>query len=90
LAVSVKVWEPPLRLAVSKALWFEITLATVAVKVALLSPVATLRLPGTVTLVLLLASVTLAPLEAAALNVAVQVAVAGPVTEPGEQVKLLN
>jgi hypothetical protein len=47
-------------------------------------------LPGTVTLVLLLASVTLAALGAAALNAAVQVAVAGPVTEPGEQVKLLN
>ena len=61
-----------------------------AVKVALLSPVAIFTLTGTVTLVLLLASVTLAPLGAAALKVAVQFAVAGPVIEPGEQVKLLT
>jgi hypothetical protein len=52
--------------------------------------VAILTLPGTVTLALLLASVTLAALAAAAVKVAVQVEVAGPVTEPGEQIKLLN
>ena len=68
----------------------EVTAATLAVNVALLSPAAILTLPGTVTLVLLLASVTLAALAAAAVKVAVQVEVAGPVTEPGEQVKLLN
>ena len=68
----------------------EVTVATFAVNVALLSPVAILTLPGTVTFVLLLASVTLAALEAAAVKVAVQVEVAGPVTELGEQVKLLN
>ena len=33
--MSVKVCEPPLRLAVSSAVWFEVTAATVAVKVAL-------------------------------------------------------
>jgi hypothetical protein len=90
LAVRVKVWETPLRVAVNRALWLEVTAATVAVNVALLSPAPILTLPGTVTLVLLLASVTLAALEAAAVKVAVQVEVAGPVTELGEQVKLLN
>jgi hypothetical protein len=90
LAVSVNVWEPPLRVAVSKAFWLEVTAAMVAVNVALLSPVEIFTLPGTVTLVLLLDSVTLAALEAAALKVAVQVEVPGPVTEPGEQVKPLN
>ena len=61
-----------------------------AVNVALLSPVAILTLPGTVTFALLLASVTLAVLEAAAVRVAVQVEVPGPVTVAGEQFKLLN
>jgi hypothetical protein len=39
---------------------------------------------------LLLDNVTLVALEAAAVKAAVQVAVPEPVTEPGEQVKLLN
>jgi hypothetical protein len=49
-----------------------------------------LTLPGTVTLVLLLSSATLAALEAAAVRVAVHVEVPGPVTVAGEQLKLLN
>ena len=61
-----------------------------AVNVALLSPAPILTLPGTVTLVLLLASVTLAALEAAAVSVAVQVEVPGAFTVAGEQLKLLN
>jgi hypothetical protein len=68
----------------------EVKAATVAVNVALLSPAPMLTLPGTVTLVLLLSSVTLAALEAAAVKVAVQVEVPGPVTVAGEQVKLLS
>jgi hypothetical protein len=68
----------------------EVTAATVAVKVALLSPVPILTLPGTVMLTLLLESVTLVALEAAAVNVAVQVEVPGAFTEAGEQLKLLN
>jgi len=68
----------------------EVTAAMLAVNVALLSPVAILTLPGTVTFVLLLDSVTLAALEATALKITVQVEVPGPVTEPGEHVKLLN
>ncbi len=67
-----------------------VTTATVAVKVALLSPVPILTLPGTVMLTLLLVSVTLAALEAAAVKVAVQVEVPGAFTLAGEQLKLLS
>ena len=89
-AVMVKVLELPFRVAVSRAVWLELTEATVAMNVALLSPDPTLTLPGTVTLVLLLDSATLAALDAAAVSVAVQVEVPGPVTVAGEQLKLLN
>ena len=67
-----------------------VTAETVAVKVALLSPLPTLTLLGTVILALLLASVTLVALEAAAVKVAVQVEVPGAFTLAGEQLKLLN
>ena len=67
----------------------EVTAAAAAVNVALLSPEPILTLPGTVTLILLLASVTLVALEATADRVAVQVDVPGPVTAAGEQFKLL-
>ena len=68
----------------------DVTEATVAVNVALLRPDAILTLAGTVTLVLLLDSVTLVELAAAAVKVAVQVEVPGAFTFAGEQVKLLN
>jgi hypothetical protein len=68
----------------------EVTAATVAVKVALLSPAPISTLPGTLTLVLLLASATLLVLDAGAVRLAVQVEVPGPVTVAGEQVKALN
>ena len=61
-----------------------------AVKVALLSPMPMLTLPGTVTLALLLASATPVALEAGAVKVAVQVEVPGAFTLAGEQPKLLN
>ncbi len=67
----------------------EVTAATVAVNVALLSPVAILTLTGTVMLTLVLDSVTLAALDVAAVKVAVQVDVPGALTVEGEQVKLL-
>lgn len=67
----------------------EFTAATVAVNVALLSPEPILTLPGTVTLVLLLESVTLVALAAAEVNAAVQVEVPGAFTVAGEQLKLL-
>jgi hypothetical protein len=68
----------------------ETTAATVAVNVALLSPVPILTLPGTVTLVLLLSSVTLTAPEVAAVSVTVQVEVPGAFTVVSEQVKLLS
>ena len=68
----------------------ETTAATVAVKVALLSPAPIFTLFGTVTLVLLLSSVTLVAIEAAAVSVTVQMEVAGAFTVAGEQVKLLS
>ena len=86
----MKVWESPLSVAVNRAAWSEVTAATVAVNVALLSPEPILTLPGTVTLALLLESVTFTALEAAAVKVAVQVEVPGAFTVAGEQVKLLN
>ena len=67
----------------------EVTAATVAVNVALLSPVPILTLPGTVMLVLVLDSATLVALEVAAVKAAVQVEVPGALTVEGEQVKLL-
>jgi hypothetical protein len=80
----------PFKVAVSSAIWLEVTAATVALKVPLLSPAAILTLAGTVALALLLSSVTLETLEAAAVNVTVQVEVPGALTVAGEQVKLLN
>jgi hypothetical protein len=68
----------------------EVTAATVAVNVALLSPEPIVTLAGTVTLALLLDSVTPVELEAAAVKVAVQVEVPGALTVAGEQLKLLN
>jgi len=68
----------------------EVTAATLAVNVTLLSPAPMLTLPGTVTLELLLSSVTLAVPEADALRVTMQVEVPGAFTVAGEQVKLLN
>ena len=68
----------------------EVTAATVAVKVELLSPAPMLTLPGTVILVLVLDSEMPAVLEAAAVRVTVQVEVPGALTVAGEQVKLLT
>ena len=86
----MKVWERPLSVAVNRALWSEVTVATVAVNVELLSPLPIVTLPGIVTLALLLVSVTLEALEAAAVSATVQVEVPGAFTVAGEQVKLLN
>lgn len=61
-----------------------------AVNVALLNPEPMLMLPGTVTLVLLLDTVTLSAPEATAVSVTVQSAVPGAFTVAGEQVRLLS
>jgi hypothetical protein len=67
----------------------EVTAATVAVNVAVLSPAPMLMLAGTVMLVLVLDSVMLVAPEAPAVNLTVQVEVPGAATVDGEQVKLL-
>ena len=67
-----------------------VTAAALAVNVTLLSPEPILALPGTLTLLLPLASVTAVAVDAAAASVAVQIEVPGPVTAAGEQLKLLN
>jgi hypothetical protein len=63
----------------------------VAVKVPVVAEAATVTLAGTVTLLLLLARATVAPpVEAALLNVTVQVAVPAPVNDAGLQVRPLT
>ena len=89
LPVSVKVCEEPFRVPVSTAVWLEVIDATVAVKVALLSPTPIVTVAGTVMLALLLESVTPAALTVAAVKVTVQLEVPGAFTVPGEQLKLL-
>ena len=90
VAVTVKVFETPLRVAVSIATWLDVTEATVALNVALLSPALILTLLGTVTLVLLLESATLMALDGAALSVTVQAEVPGPLTLAAEQFRPLS
>ena len=68
----------------------ETTAAAVAVNVALLNPAAIFTLAGTVTLVLLLSSVTLTALGAAAVNVTVQLDVPGASMFGLMQFKLLR
>ena len=68
----------------------EVTAATAALSMALLSPAPTFTPPGTVTLLLLLSNVTVATPEAAAVKVTVQVEVPGAFTVAGEQLKLLS
>jgi hypothetical protein len=64
-----------------------VTAATVAVKVALEVPAATVTEAGAVTPALLLDRATLAPAGAAALRVTVQLETPAPVKEVGEQVR---
>ena len=69
----------------------ELTLPTLAVNDALLSPAPTPTFPGTVMLPLLLDRVTVAPpAGAAAVKVTVQLEVPGAFTVAGEQFKLLG
>jgi len=68
----------------------ETTAAAAAVNVALFSPAPIVKLAGTVTLVLLLSSVTLTALKAAAVSVTVQLEAPGELTVPGAQLTLLS
>ena len=90
VAVTVKGFETPLRVALSTAAWLEVTVATVALKVALFCPALIFTLAGTVTLVLLLVRVMLTALAGAVPTVTVQIEAPGPVTLAGAQVRLLS
>jgi hypothetical protein len=68
-----------------------VTAETVAVKLPVLDPAATVTDAGTVTAVLLLAKLTAnPPLAAAALNVTVQLSVPAPVIDPLVQLSPFN
>lgn len=84
--VSVKfaVCETPLKVAVTVMLWFVLTNAAAAVKLAEVAPPATVTAPGTVRLVALLLRVTaVPPAGAAALRVTAQFALPGVTMEVG-------
>ena len=66
-------WLRPFKAAVTVAFWLLLTVPEVAVKAAMLWPVATVTLAGTVSIALLLVSETVAPLVVAWFNVTVQV-----------------
>ncbi len=91
LSCSVKLWAPPPALAVNVAASAEFTGDTLAIKLALIAPAATVIELGTFTNELLLERVTTyPPLAAAAFNVAVQLSVPEPVIERLAQVSPLN
>jgi hypothetical protein len=78
-------------LAVRVTAWADDTGETVAAKVALVAPAATLTVDGTVTEALLLERLTLSPpVAAAALRVTVQISVPAPVKDELVQVNALN
>jgi hypothetical protein len=82
---------PALLVAVSVALAAVAVAAAEAVKVALDCPAVTNTLEGTVTVALLLDSDTMVPpVGAAPLMFTVQLAVPGPVTVPGVQLRLVT
>ena len=88
---KANVLDPPPEAAVKVAVCDVATEATVAVKVPAEAPAATLRLAGTLTLVLLLDNTTLEPpARAAELSVTVHAAEPGAVTLAGLQVRPLG
>jgi hypothetical protein len=91
VAVSVKIWLAPFRLAVSNAVCVLIIDPTAAVNVAAPCPASTLTVAGTVTLGLLLVRATATPFApAGAARVMVQFVEPGVTTVVGEQVNPLN
>jgi hypothetical protein len=89
--VTDAVFEVPLYDAVSVAAWSVVTVPPAAVKFAVLRPVATVTLAGTVTAPLLLDSATAAPPDGAALvNVTVQLDVPLLAIEAGLQLSALT
>ena len=88
---NAKVSATPPALAVSVTVCAELTEDTVAVKLELVAPAATVTLAGTATAELLLARFTAKPpLAAAALSVTVQPSVPAPVIDPLVQLRLVN
>ena len=88
---SGKVLDVLPALAVNVTVCAVLTVETVAVKLALVAPAATVTLAGTVTAELLLARLTAnPPLAAAAFSVTVQLSVPAPVIVPLVQVRPLN
>jgi len=91
LSCRAKVSATPLALAVRVTATPELTEETVAVKLALVAPAATVTEVGTVTDELLLARLTAKPpVGAAAFRVTVQLSVPAPVIEPLAQLSPLN
>ena len=91
LSCSEKVLATLLALAVNVTVCAEPTAETVAVKLPVFDPAATVTEAGTVTAELLLAKLTAnPPLGAAAFSVTVQLSVPAPVMDPLTQVSALN
>jgi hypothetical protein len=91
LNVSAKVFDTLPALAVRVAVCAVLTEETVAVKVAVVEPAATVTEAGTVTALLLLARLTAKPpVGAAAFRVTVQLSVPDPVNDPLVQLSALN
>jgi hypothetical protein len=79
---NAKVLATPFALAVSVAVWAEVTAVALAVKASLVAPAAIVTAAGSVTAVLLVDNVTVWPaLGAAVFKVTVQATVADPVSE---------
>jgi len=91
VSCRANVWETPFALAVKVTACAFVTAATVAVKLALVAPAATVTTAGTVTALLLLARLTAnPPLAAAALIVTEQLSLTAPVSELLLQVNSVN
>ena len=81
LSWSATVFVAPPAVAVSVAVWFELTAAAVAVNPALDAPAATVTEAGTATALLLLASATAVALVAADVSETIQASVPAPVSD---------
>ncbi len=88
---SANVFAMPLALAVRVTVTAVLTVETVAVKLAVVAPLATVTEAGTETAELLLARLTVnPPLPAAELNVTVQLSVPAPLNDPVVQLSALS
>jgi len=89
--LMAKLWVPPPEEAVSVAVCAVLTVETVAMKLAVVDPAATITEDGSVTAAALLERLTAwPPVLAAAFSVTVQGSVPGPVIEPIAQLNWLG